>query len=90
MAAKSSVMSSYALYGINFYDEALENIDNYFKLYPSDSIAYAHYLKAIIYYEQISDEKDIEPLIKANRQIEYFITRFPNTDYAVDLEFKKD
>ena len=91
LAAKSSVMSSYALYGINFYDEALENIDNYFKLYPSDSnIAYAHYLKAIIYYEQISDEKkDIEPLIKANRQIEYFITRFPNTDYAVDLEFKK-
>ena len=26
LAAKSSVMSIYALYGINFYDEALENI----------------------------------------------------------------
>ena len=29
LAAKSSIMSSYSLYGINFYDEALENLDSY-------------------------------------------------------------
>ena len=26
-AAKAAIMSSYALYGINFYDEALENLE---------------------------------------------------------------
>ena len=45
-------------YGINFYDDAIENLDRYLKTYPSDkNVIYAHYLIAIIYFEQISDEK---------------------------------
>ena len=57
-AAKSAVMASYALYGINFYTEAEENIKRYLKTYPVDEhVIYAKYLLAIIYYEQISDEK---------------------------------
>ena len=32
LAAKSSIMSSYSLYGINFYEEALENLERYLKL----------------------------------------------------------
>ena len=52
---------------------------------------YAHYLLAIIYFEQISDEKkDLEPLLQANKQIDYFVKKYPNTDYAIDLNFKKD
>ena len=92
LAAKSSVMASYSLYGINFYEEALQNIENYLKLYPADSnVAYVHYLKAIIYYEQIGDEKrDIDPLLKAKRQIDFFLSEFPNTDYSIDLKFKKN
>ena len=35
-AAKSAIMSSYSLYGINFYDDALANLDRYFKKYPAD------------------------------------------------------
>ena len=31
-AAKSSIMSSYALYGINFYGQALENLERYLKI----------------------------------------------------------
>ena len=50
--------SLFSLYGINFYDEALENLKRYLKKYPADkNIIYAHYLIAIIYFEQISDEK---------------------------------
>lgn len=90
-SAKSSVMSSYSLYAINFYDEALENILNFLKLYPVDDHApYIHYLKAIIYYEQIGDEKkDVAPLIKADEQINFFLNKYPNSEYAVDLKFKK-
>ena len=33
---------------------------------------HANYLLAIIYYEQIQDEKDLKPLLKAQKQIDYF------------------
>ena len=92
LAAKSAIMSSFSLYGINFYDEAHENLERYLKTYPSDkNIIYAHYLQAIIFFEQISDEKkDLKPLIEADRKIEFFINKYPETDYAIDLKFKKD
>lgn len=91
LAAKSAIMSSYALYGINFYTEAIENLERYLKKYPADqNVMYAHYLMAIIYFEQITDEKkDLEPLLLADEQIDFFLNKFPNSDYAIDLEFKK-
>ena len=91
-AAKSAIMSSYALYGINFYAEALENLERYIRKYPADkNIMYAHYLIAIIYYEQMSDEKkDLKPLLDADKKIDFFIKKYPNSDYAMDLRFKKD
>ena len=92
LAAKSAIMSSYSLYGINFYTQALTNLERFLKKYPADkNIIYAHYLIAIIYYEQIEDEaKDLLPLVKANQKIEFFLKEFPNSDYALDLRFKKN
>ena len=92
LAAKSAIMSSFSLYGINFYTEALENLNRYLKKYPADrNVIYAHYLIAIIYFEQISDEKkDLEPLIKADNKIDFFLKSYPNSEYAMDLRFKKD
>ncbi len=91
LAARSAIMSVFCLYGINFYDEALENLSRFFKQYPADkNIIYAHYLEAIIYFEQISDEKrDLKPLIKSLEKINFFISKYPNTDYSIDLKFKK-
>ena len=91
-AAKSAIMSSYALYGINFYSEAFDNLKRYLKKYPGDkNVIYAHYLIAIIHYEQISDEKkDLKPLIDANKKIDFFLKEYPDSDYAMDLRFKKD
>ncbi len=92
LAAKSAIMSSFSLYGINFYEQALENLNRFLKTYPSDkNVIYAHYLISIIYFEQISDEKkDLDPLLKANEKIDFFLKKYPNTDYAIDLRFKKD
>ena len=92
LAAKSSIMASFSLYGINFYDDAIENLERYLKTYPSDkNVIYAHYLLAIIYFEQISDEKkDLEPLLEADKKINFFIKKYPSSDYAIDLKFKKD
>ncbi len=92
LAAKSAIMSSFSLYGINFYDDAIENLDRYLKTYPSDkNVIYAHYLIAIIYFEQISDEKkDLKPLLEASKKIDYFLKKYPDSDYAIDLKFKND
>ena len=91
LAAKSSIMSCFALYGINFYSK-LNNLERFFQTYPANkNIIYAHYLKAIIYYEQIQDEKkDLLPLLEANKKIDQFLKDYPKSDYAIDLKFKKD
>tara|TARA_X000000950_G_scaffold253769_1_gene317009 strand:- start:1088 stop:1843 length:756 start_codon:yes stop_codon:yes gene_type:complete len=92
LAAKSSIMSAFSLYSINFYDEALDSLDRFLKIYPSDkNVVYAHFLSAVIHFEQIKDEKkDIEPVIEASNKINFFLKEYPNTDYAIDLKFKKD
>ena len=62
------------------------------KIYPADkNVIYAHYLESLIYYEQISDEKkDIQPLLDASKKIDFFIKKYPKSDYTIDLKFKKD
>ena len=91
-AAKSAIMSIFSLYGLNFYEEANENLNRYFKTYPGDkNIIYAHFLQAVIYFEQISDEKkDLKPLLQANEKIDFFLKNYSNSEYAIDLKFKKD
>ncbi len=90
-AAKAAIMSSYSLYVINFYNEAEENLKRYLKNYPGDNkVIYAHYLLAIIQFEQISNEEyDLAPLLESKNRIDFFLEKFPNTEYAIDLKFKK-
>ena len=89
-SAKASLMSSYCLYLIGFYDESTENLERYIKKYPaSKDIIYAHYLIAISLYEQILDEKkDIAPLLITKEKIDFFIKEFPDTEYTLDLKVK--
>ena len=92
LAAKSAIMASYSLYGINFYNQAEENLNRYLTTYPGDTnVMYAHYLLAIISFEQISDERhDLKPLLDAEKKIDLFLKKYPNSEYAMDLSFKKD
>ena len=85
-------MSSFSLYGINFYKEAEENLLRYLKTYPADKyVMYAHYLLAIIYFEQIGDEKnDLKPLLDAQQKINFFLKEYPGSEYAIDLNLKKN
>ena len=40
------------------FSQALENLDRYLNKYPADNnVKYAHYLIAVIHFENISDEK---------------------------------
>ena len=89
-AAKSALMAAYSYYLQNYYSEALSNLERYLITYPNDKdLAYAHYLIAICYYEEIEDEKrDSRPLINAEKKFEFIINNFPKTDFALDAKFK--
>ena len=89
-AAKSALMASYSYYLQNYYSEAVFNLERFIKTYPQDkSIAYAHFLLAMCYYEEIVDEKkDLAPLIKAKSKFEFIVTSYPNTDFALDSKYK--
>ncbi len=92
LSSKALLMSSYCLYLINFYDEAIENLEKFIKKYPADkNIPYAHYLITISLYERILDEeKDLEPLLSSKEKIQFFLKNYPDTEYALDLKFKMD
>ena len=91
-APKSALMASYSFYLQNFYSEALFNLDRYLNTYPTDkNVTYAYYLIAICYFETIEDEKkDIEPILKAKKNFEILVEKFPDTDFALDSKFKLD
>ena len=69
-SAKASLMSSYCLYTINFYDEAIINLERFINKYPANkNVAYAHYIIVLSVYEQIlDDKKDIEPAIISKKK----------------------
>ena len=35
-------------------------------------------------------KKDLLPLLMADEKIDFFIEKYPNSDYSIDLKFKKD
>ena len=89
-APKSVLLSAYAYYSQNYYDEALGELDRFFKKYPKHkNIDYAHFLYAMCYYENIIDEKkDLEPLILSKNRFQLVINNYPDTDFALDAQYK--
>ena len=89
-APKSVLLSAYAYYSQNYYDEALDELDRYFKKYPKHkNTDYAHFLYAMCYYENIIDEKkDLEPLVLSKTRFQLIIKDYPDTDFALDAQYK--
>ena len=53
---RAILMTAYAHYQANDYAEAIGDADRFISLYPGNpTAAYAHYLRAICYFEQIVD-----------------------------------
>jgi outer membrane protein assembly factor BamD len=91
-APKSTLMAAYAYYSQQYYFDAIEELKIFIKKYPKHkNIDYAHYLMGIVYYEQIIDEKkDLNSIVLAKEKFNYVISKFPETDYALDATFKLD
>ena len=91
-APKSALMAAYSYYFQDYYKDAIAELIRFTKVYPNHkNLDYAYYLLANSYYEQIVDEKkDLQSILDAKRNFMIVITNYPNTDYALDSEFKID
>jgi outer membrane protein assembly factor BamD len=92
LAPKAALMAAYSYYSQNYYQDAIAELNRFIRIYPYyDKIDYAEYLMGLSYYEQIVDEtKDLQSIINAKKTFVAVIKKYPNTDFAIDAEFKVD
>ncbi|MBO0334215.1 outer membrane protein assembly factor BamD [Sneathiella sp. CAU 1612] len=91
-STKAQIMSAFAYYQSNEYDQAILAAERFIELHPGNKdVAYAYYLVAISYYEQITGvERDQKVTRQALDALQNLVRRFPNTEYAQDARLKID
>ena len=89
-APRSSLMSAYSYYYGSYYEDSIEELKRFINIYPNhDRLSYAYYLLAMSYYEQIADEKkDLGSIIDAQQNFQFIMDNYPNSDFALDAEYK--
>jgi outer membrane protein assembly factor BamD len=89
---RAILMQAFSHYQANDYDEAIADADRFVSLYPGNqAAAYAHYLKAVCYFEQIVDVgRDQASTGQALDNLREVTTRYPHTEYALDARLKID
>ena len=91
-APKSALMAAYSYYLDDYLEDSIAELKRFIRIYPRDKhLDYAFYLLANCYYEKIVDEKkDLQSIIDARKTFNLLIANYPNTEYALDAEFKLD
>jgi outer membrane protein assembly factor BamD len=89
---RAILMQAFAHYQGNDYAEAVADADRFIQLYPGNqTAAYAHYIKAICYFEQIVDvNRDQAATGQALDSLRDVVQRYPRTEYAADARLKID
>jgi outer membrane protein assembly factor BamD len=89
-ATKAQIMVAFTYYQSNKYDDAIIALDRFIQLHPGHrDIPYAYYLKALCYYEQISDVgRDQRITQQALDALSDVAKRFPDSPYARDARIK--
>ena len=91
-APKSALMAAYSYYSQDYLEDAIAELDRFLRVYPlSKNRDYALYLLANAHYEKIIDEtKDLQSILLAKKNFNRVLKQFPQTEYALDSEFKLD
>ncbi len=89
-ATRAELMIGFDKYQDSDYDGAVVALDHFVQLHPGNRDApYAYYLKAICYYEQITDiGRDQGATEDAQKALQEVIDRYPDTEYARDARIK--
>ena len=90
LAPKSALMAAYSYYIQDYYGDSIAELQRFVRVYPyHKNIPYAHYLLGVCYFEQIVDEKkDLESIKNAKIKFNFILKEYPNTEYALDADFK--
>ncbi len=91
-AVNAQLMGAYSLYLQNHYTDAIGALDRFIQLHPAHrDVAYAYYLRALCYYEQIADiQRDQKSTQLAMSALQEVVNRFPDSAYARDARLKID
>ncbi len=91
-ATNAQLMHGYAAYLQQDYTGAIDALERFIQLHPANpDIAYAYYLRALCYYEQISDIlRDQQTTREAISALQEVVNRFPGSAYANDARLKID
>jgi outer membrane protein assembly factor BamD len=91
-ATRAQLMSAFAYYDANDYDEAIAAAERFVELHPGhQDVPYAYYLIGISYYERISDVgRDQKMTEQALAAFDELLRRFPGSEYARDAQLKAD
>ncbi|MEJ0047953.1 MAG: outer membrane protein assembly factor BamD [Rhodospirillales bacterium] len=91
-AMNAQLMEGYTEYRRNNYTEAVGQLDRFIQLHPSSKdVAYAYYLRALCFYEQIADiSRDQKGTQEAMSALQEVVNRFPESAYARDARLKID
>jgi outer membrane protein assembly factor BamD len=91
-ARRAILMSAYASYQANKYDDAIAAAQRFLTLHPGNrSAPYAYYLIAMCQFEQILDVgRDQNTTVNAKNALLEVERRFPASDYARDARLKLD
>ena len=89
-APKSALMAAYSYYIQDYYGDAISELIRFKRVYPKhNNLDYVNYLLAMCYYEQIVDEKkDLQAILKAKESFLFILENYPNSEFALDVEFK--
>ena len=91
-ARRSMLMAAFANYQARNYEEAISDAQRFISLHPGNrNTAYAYYLIAISYFEQIMDVgRDQQTTQQAMDALQQVVRRFPDSRYATDARLKID
>ncbi|HUB15928.1 MAG TPA: outer membrane protein assembly factor BamD [Acetobacteraceae bacterium] len=91
-AQHALLMEGYSQYMENHYTDAIGTLNRFVQLHPTSSdVPYAYYLRALCYYEQISDiQRDQQGTVDAMNALQEVVNRFPDSTYARDARLKID
>ncbi|MEM9430022.1 MAG: outer membrane protein assembly factor BamD [Pseudomonadota bacterium] len=91
-AKRAMMMSAFAYYDARFFEDSRAAAARYLDFFPADEdAAYAQYLIALSYYDQIVDVgRDQGTTFEALQELRETIERYPDSDYSSTAALKFD
>ena len=89
-APRAALMAAYSYFSYLYYSDAVLELEKFLDKYKNHPRRdYAYYLLALSHYDQIIDEtKDLNEILKAKKYFEIIIQKYPETEFAIDSEYK--